>query len=281
MIAVSQTEGMEALGKTSQERNKASTLVHAVAVSLFLWCVFAGSFAKEGNQSLGFLEAIIPLSFNLEIAGRLHEEQGPDAAYHYLSSISALSAVSKVNLIMARAAYAAEAGRHKHAEDLYLTLISHSNPEARSVVYANLGSMLLDQTDRTLDAMLYLEKAVELHPGHPRIMSDFGWSLYRQGNLLKALKVTGDAVHLMENSPRAQKLLLNLQSLVVSQDAETSVKVVILTRYGELLWESGSRGEASEIWCDALRLDILNRKRDEMLSETLSRYDLKNRLSCR
>ena len=261
--------------------NKIKHPFYAVVASFFLWCIAALSFAEEARQPSGLFDAIVPLSINLGYAEYLDEEQGPDAAYRYLSSLTPLASFSKERLTMARAAYAARAGHIKHAEHLYLELIhSTSYVEAQYTGYFNLSEMLLHQTNRTVEAGLYLEKAAELAPEHPLILAYFGSALYRQGNLQKALEVTSKAVRLMETSPRSQKMLNTLRPLIDNRDSEKWGQIEILARYGELLWESGSEEKSSKIWCDALRLDLNNQSRNATLSEILSRHEMKNKLAC-
>ena len=257
---------------------KIQRLFHTVVASFFLGCVNAGSFAEGEGQSAGIFDVIIPLSFNLDHAEDLYKEQGPDAAYQYLNSLPALAPSSEERLMSAQASYAWEAGRIEQAEHLLRALIN-SSPK-NYINYSNLGNMLLANTERIVEAGLFLEKATELAPEHPLMMAYFGSALHRQGNLEKALEVTGKAVHLMENSPQSQKLLVAIRPQTGHYDPETWGKIQILASYGELLWESGSEEEASKIWCDALRMDINNRERNATLSEALSRQGLEGKINC-
>ena len=177
-----------------------------------------------------------------------------------------------------RVAYAWKAERFEQAEHLFRALIN-SSPN-NYINYSNLGNMLLANTERIVEAGLFLEKATELAPEHPLMMAYFGSALHRQGNLKKALEVTGKAVHLMENSPQSQKLLVGLRPITGDHYPETWGKIQILARYGELLWESGSEEKASKILCDALRMDINNRERNANLSAALSRHGLEGKIHC-
>lgn len=258
--------------------NKIPRSFHTAVASFFLWCVAAGSFAEGEGQSAGLFDVIIPLSSNLDHAEDLDKELGPDAAYQYLNSLPALAPSSEERLMNAQAAYAWKAGHFKEAERLYRALINSSPNNYFN--YSNLGNMLLAHTDRIVEAGLFLEKATELAPEHPLMMAQFGSALHRQGNLKKALEVTGKAVHLMENSPQAQELLVAVGPFTGNHDSETWGKIQILARYGELLWESGSEEKASKIWCDALRMDINNRDSNATLSEILSRLGLESKIHC-
>lgn len=107
-----------------------------------------------------------------------------------------------------------------------------------------LGYTLADRTDRLQEALVYIEKAIELAPNEPAIVDSLGWAHYRLGNLELA------AEHLQ----RAYELSRG--------DAE------VAAHYGEVLWQMGKRKEARALWDKARRADPDNRP----LQKTLERF---------
>lgn len=107
-----------------------------------------------------------------------------------------------------------------------------------------LGYTLADRTDRHAEARELIAKALALKPDEPAIVDSMGWVEYRLGNLEAALK------HLR----RAWEL---------EPDAEIGAHL------GEVLWVSGAKDEAREIWDAAKARDAEN----EALRETLERFD--------
>jgi tetratricopeptide (TPR) repeat protein len=107
-----------------------------------------------------------------------------------------------------------------------------------------LGYTLADRTDRLQEALVYIEKAIELAPNEPAIIDSLGWAHYRLGNLELA------AEHLQ----RAYELSRG--------DAE------VAAHYGEVLWQLGKRKEARALWDKARRADPDNRP----LQKTLERF---------
>lgn len=90
-----------------------------------------------------------------------------------------------------------------------------------------LGYTLADRTDRYREAYDYISRAFELKPDSYAILDSMGWVLYRLGNLEEALRYLRQA-HEMQH------------------DHE------IAAHLGEVLWVSGKRDEAIEIWERAL-----------------------------
>lgn len=107
-----------------------------------------------------------------------------------------------------------------------------------------LGYTLADRTDRLQEALVYIEKAIELAPNEPAIVDSLGWAHYRMGNLELA------AEHLQ----RAYDMS--------NGDAE------VAAHYGEVLWQMGKRKEARALWDKARRADPDNRP----LQKTLERF---------
>lgn len=186
------------------------------------------------------------------------EQRGSSAAYYYLSSIDLL--FDSEALMLAQAYYAEEAGLYDEAEALYRSLID-KNPE-EALYYNNLGYLLASHTDRIVEAGLILEQALELSPNDPFILDSFGWALYQQGRWGQALQMIEKSVRLMASS---------------SDPAQLQARIEGMAHYGELLWETGDRQEAVEVWREAWLLDDYTE--NEVLFNTLSRYSEEYRAS--
>lgn len=125
----------------------------------------------------------------------------------------------------ARALLAAEEGRIELAESDLRALIE-ANPEDPLALNA-LGYTLADQTDRLEEARELITRAYELAPEDAAVVDSMGWVEYRLGNHQKALEFLRRA--------------LDLQF-----DAE------IAAHLGEVLWVTGERDQARDVWQQAL-----------------------------
>ena len=108
--------------------------------------------------------------------------------------------------------------------------------------YNALGYTLADRTNRLPEAIVLLDKALQLAPEDPFILDSVGWAQYRAGNLARA----------QEYLERAFK---------VRPDPE------IAAHLGEVLWARGQRAEAGNLWQASLQVHPQN----EVLLETLRR----------
>ncbi len=108
--------------------------------------------------------------------------------------------------------------------------------------YNALGYTLADRTKRLAEAIVLLDKALELAPDDPYILDSVGWAQYRSGNLARA----------QEYLERAYRL---------RPDPE------IAAHLGEVMWVNGQRIEAGKLWQTSLQTNPQN----EVLLETLNR----------
>lgn len=107
-----------------------------------------------------------------------------------------------------------------------------------------LGYTLLIRTDRTKEAMDYIEKAYQVNPEDPAIIDSLGWGFFLQGKLTRAsfyLKKAWNTLH----------------------DAE------IAAHYGEALWKQKAYKQAVEIWQTALNDNPTN----TLLLDTVKRLN--------
>ena len=95
---------------------------------------------------------------------------------------------------------------------------------------------------RLPEARTLIKKALDLSPGEPSITDSLGWVEYRLGN-------REEAVRLLRDAYRGQP------------DAE------IAAHLGEVLWISGQKDEARNVWREGRGRDASN----EVLRETLAR----------
>jgi Flp pilus assembly protein TadD len=111
--------------------------------------------------------------------------------------------------------------------------------------YNALGYSLAERNLRLDEALVLIEKALQMAPGDPFIMDSMGWVHYRLGNLDKA-----------EDFLRRAYALRN--------DAEIAVHL------GEVLWHKGRQADARKLWQEARAKDPKN----DTLKSTLARLHL-------
>lgn len=124
-------------------------------------------------------------------------------------------------------------------EDLRKVLAS--DPDSADALNA-LGYTLADRTDRLSEAVELIEKAIKIKPDEAAIIDSYGWAQYRLGNLEEALK-------------------LLRQAYAKQPDSEVAAHL------GEVLWVSGDRDEARQIWEQGRKKDADNK----VLIETIKR----------
>jgi len=107
-----------------------------------------------------------------------------------------------------------------------------------------LGYTLADRTTRYEEAYELIKRALELKPDNHYIVDSMGWVLYRMGRHREAL----------EHLRRALKL---------QYDPE------IAAHLGEVLWVTGDREGARQVWDQALE----NTPEDEHLREVIERFN--------
>ncbi len=125
-----------------------------------------------------------------------------------------------------------------------LRAILASDPNNAAALNA-LGYTLTNHTERHVEAQQLIEQALELNPNDAATIDSLGWVLYRQGRHQEAL----------------QQLR---QAMALFPDAE------IAAHLGEVLWVSGNREEARQVWGKALD----SNPKDPVLLEVLQRLDV-------
>ncbi len=115
--------------------------------------------------------------------------------------------------------------------------------EPRNAMALNaLGYVLADRTDRYQEAKELIEQALAMRPDEPAYIDSLGWVEYRLGNY-----------------PRALELLE--QAYAAMPDHEVAAHL------GEVLWVTGERDAAVQVWTEGLELEPDSR----VLAETMQR----------
>ena len=123
-----------------------------------------------------------------------------------------------------------------------LTFILQKDPDNADALNA-LGYTLTDRTNRHEEALVLIQKAVDLAPKNAYYLDSLGWVYYKLGDLDNAEKYLREAI-------------------AIQDDAE------FLAHIGEVLWEQDRQAEAKKVWSDAKQTAADNK----ILLETMSRY---------
>jgi tetratricopeptide (TPR) repeat protein len=213
----------------------------------------------------------------LRIVSILADKQEYDAAIEHLQTIRIDSSKQRLQLILLEGDLLREAERYSAAKDYYTRVLS-SMPNETSVRYARalvaeklgdlelvesdlqtilkqepsnaqvlnaLGYTLADRTNRYEEALTYIKRALELEPDDAAVVDSMGWVQYRLGNYQQAI----------EHLRRAAQL---------SQDPE------IAAHLGEVLWVSGDKDGALEIWEKSLK----EHPNDKTIMDIMKRFGL-------
>ncbi|SCZ57904.1 tetratricopeptide repeat protein [Thiohalomonas denitrificans] len=195
----------------------------------------------------------------LRVALLIANEDGLDAAREYLHGLELGAPEQRLRRVMAEGMLLSDAQRHEEAMAVYsrglesfegnsdllyaramaservdridlleqdLKTILESEPDNTQALNA-LGYTLADRTDRYEEAKSYIERAYEQAPADPAIVDSMGWVLYRLGEHEEALNYLRRALSLQHDGEIAAHL-------------------------GEVLWVTGQRDQAREIWDEAL-----------------------------
>ena len=189
----------------------------------------------KGSQSDGSLVRIY-----LAIGELLRSESRFEEAVEVYTT--ALGIVpGNTDLLYSRGLVAERIGRLDILEQDILKILKTEPNNAHALNV--LGYTLADQTDRYQEAYGYLKRAIEIRPDDAAIIDSLGWVNYRMGNYDEAIRLLRRALSRFEDSEIAAHL-------------------------GEVLWVSGARGEAKEVWQRALR----KVPDDPLLQKTMHRF---------
>lgn len=197
--------------------------------------------AREHLQRMRDKRPERAVDYYLFEAGFLRE-QGMEQAAYALFNEALQKHPANIDLLYGRAMIAESLDKLQVVEE-DLSAILVQDPENAQALNA-LGYTLTDRTDRHEEALVMIERALELKPGDPYYLDSLGWVWYRLGNLEKAERYLREAI---EKRP----------------DTE------FLAHLGEVLWERGKKQQAKKVWAEAKAEDADNK----VLRETLRRYN--------
>jgi len=132
------------------------------------------------------------------------------------------------DLLYARAMVAEKMGRVDWLEQDLGTILKE-DPEHVQALNA-MGYTLADRTDRYIEALGYIRRALALKPDDYYILDSMGWVQYRLGNYDSAVKYLREAL-------------------------EHRQDVDIASHLGEVLWVSGDHDGAQRVWRKGLEFD--------------------------
>ena len=170
------------------------------------------------------------------IEGQLLSERGHEAEFFELLEMVIQKQPENVELLYFRAMTGQSLGRLDVLEQDLLRVIEidPGNADAMNA----LGYTLADQTDRHDEALILIERALEIKPNEAAFIDSLGWVQYRLENYKDAVTNLRKALSLFDNDEVAAHL-------------------------GEVLWVSGEQQEARKVWLKALDArpdsDILKR----------------------
>ena len=170
------------------------------------------------------------------IEGQLLSERGHEAEFFELLEMVIKKQPENVELLYFRAMTGQSLGRLDVLEQDLLRVIDidPGNADAMNA----LGYTLADQTDRHDEALILIERALEIKPNEAAFIDSLGWVQYRLENYKDAVTNLRKALSLFDNDEVAAHL-------------------------GEVLWVSGEQQEARNVWQKALDArpdsDILKR----------------------
>ena len=171
----------------------------------------------------------------------LREANQFDEAYRVLNQ--ALEKLpNDIDLLYETAMMADKTGKPDVFEQLMRKLIKIKPDYAQA--YNALGYGMLERNERIPEAMMLVEKALQLAPDDASIMDSVGWGYYRSGKLDESVKMLRRAYAGNANPEIAAHL-------------------------GEVLWVRGDKAEAKKIWRDSLRENPGN----EPLQAVIKKFD--------
>jgi len=216
----------------------------------------ARSHYEQVGQGSNYLDAQVRLAVvlarqdklpqALKTLARLDPEQATDLlrvalvrgellrdAQHYQRAYDAYTAAltdlpNNDDLLYARAMVSESMGRVDWLENDLGTILK-DDPEHVQALNA-MGYTLADQTDRYIEALGYIRRAMALKPDDYYILDSMGWVQFRLGNYDSAVKYLR-------------------QALEQQQDVD------IASHLGEALWVSGEHDEARRVWRQGLEFD--------------------------
>jgi len=236
---------------------------------------------KDLAQAINYYATVrrgrLYFSAQVRVVALLADKKEFTSARNHLHSIRTANEKQKLQLSLLDGDLYREEGRYADAKTFY-TKILNDSPDATSIRYARalvaeklneielvesdlqmilkvepgnaqvlnaLGYTLADRTDRYEEALRYIQQALKIEPNDAAVMDSMGWVQYHLGNYKEAI------LHLK----RANE---------IGKDPE------IAAHLGEVLWVSGKKSAALEIWEGSLKENPGN----EILLNVMKRFGL-------
>ncbi|PTQ87221.1 tetratricopeptide repeat protein [Agitococcus lubricus] len=150
----------------------------------------------------------------------LNDNKQTELAYALLAD--AINKFPQDNLLLFSRALMAERLNNLVQFETDMQELLRRDPQNPSYMNA-YGYTLADKTNRLAEAEPYLRQAIKLKPNDPAIIDSVGWLLYKQGRLFEALSYIRKAFQ-------------------ASADEEIGLHLA------EILWVSGYKAEAQQVW---------------------------------
>ncbi len=183
---------------------------------------------EEGRR---LLASVVPQDEDERIESLRTEAQMLREGRDAVAALAVLGAALKQypdhsDLLYDHALVAEGVGQFEVAEQGLRRLIALKPTHAHA--YNALGYTLADRLNRPLEAIVLLEKALELSPGDGYILDSLGWAHFKAGHLDAAIRLLREAYIAMRDPEVAGHL-------------------------GEALWAKGLHAEARDVWQDGLK----------------------------
>lgn len=211
----------------------------------YLRAAYLYSVAGNYDDALDILQSANPSSFDDQKQVLLTEIDILVDAKNYDKALDSANKVlgiipEDVDFLYARSVVYGLMNKPAEAEkDLRAILVA--DPNNANALNA-LGFTLANQPSRIKEALPFLQKALSLNPENPAFLDSMGWLMYKMGK-------TQEAITMLDKAYK------------ISGDSE------IAAHLGEVLWDSGKKEAAKEVWTKALA----STQDSKSIQETLTR----------
>lgn len=182
----------------------------------------------EARQQLARIQAVTPAQ-RVQVAmieAQLLSQAGQLSEAYQVLEQGLAAFPANTDLLFEAGMLADKLGKYDASEKLLRKLIKIKPDHAHA--YNALGYSMLERNVRVAEAVLLVEKALELTPDDHAIMDSVGWGYYRSGRLDESVAMLRKAY-------------------AGNSDPE------IAAHLGEVLWIRGDKAEAEKIWQESLK----------------------------
>lgn len=268
---------LDEFGAAQTAFSKALKLGYREPAAIYLGLGQAAEGLKRYDEAISWYQKVDTgdwVRAQLKIATLIARQQGLEAGRDYLRKIDPKSPEDSIQMIQVEAQLLRDAKEWRETYDMLSKAVG-KYPDSYELLYDRamaaeridrldvlesdlkqvikmkpdyahaynaLGYTLADRTENRKEALALIEKALALKPGEPAIIDSLGWVQYRLGNFDAALAQLRTA---FQKQP----------------DPE------IAAHLGEVLWVSGKKDEARQVWEQGRKKDGANK----VLNETIKR----------